>query len=330
MNEFDNHDAPTDDNSQASATLHKLRSEINSRLIGQEKVVDQVLIALLSNGHVLLEGVPGLGKTLLVSILADCFDGQYKRIQFTPDLMPTDVTGHVMFDVNENKFRVRKGPVFTNILLADEINRAPAKTQAALLEVMQERQITLEGNAKEMPKPFMVLATQNPIEQEGTYPLPEAQLDRFLMKVLIDYPKHEDELALTRTVTTGKMSDQEAFANIAKVLTPEDVFKLQAVTAAITMDEQVMDYAVRLVRTTRETTSLSRGAGTRACIALVRCARANALLRGSSFATPDDIKQLAIPVLRHRVSLAAEMEIDGFNVDQVLSSLIESVDAPRL
>jgi len=315
---------------QAQTLIASLRERINSEMVGQQDVVDQVLIALLSNGHVLVEGVPGLGKTLLVRILANCFSGEFKRIQFTPDLMPADITGHVLFDMNESKFRLRKGPVFTNLLLADEINRAPAKTQAALLEVMQERQVTLEGNAKVLPSPFMVLATQNPIEQEGTYPLPEAQLDRFLMKVLIDYPSLEDETRLTRLITTGFVDDQDAFKQGEPLLKAEQVVELQRIVSNVVVDDQVSDYAVRLVRATRGITSLTRGAGTRACIALVRCARAYALLRGANFVLPDDIKAMALPVLRHRVALSAEMEIDGFTVDQVLSKTLNGVDAPRL
>lgn len=314
----------------AQRVLDTLSKRINSELVGQARVVDQVLIALLSNGHVLIEGVPGLGKTLLVRLLANCFDGEFKRIQFTPDLMPADITGHVLYDMNESKFRLRKGPVFTNILLADEINRAPAKTQAALLEVMQERQVTLEGNAKPLPSPFMVMATQNPIEQEGTYPLPEAQLDRFLVKVIIDYPSQQDEMHLTKFVTTGFVDDQDAFKSDKPILSPEDVFNLQKVVSSIVVDDQVTEYAVRLVRATRGTTSLLRGAGTRACIALVRCARAHALIRGGDFVIPDDVKQMVLPVLRHRVALSAEMEIDGFSVDQVLEKVLGSVEAPRL
>ena len=190
---------------EAGKTLQAVRERINSVLIGQRTVVDQVIIALLSNGHVLVEGVPGLGKTLLVRLLANCFDGQFKRIQFTPDLMPADITGHAMYDMHSGKFRMRRGPVFTNLLLADEINRSPAKTQAALLEVMQEQQVTIEGETLKIPLPFMVLATQNPIEQEGTYPLPEAELDRFLMKVYIDYPAHDDEVNLTRYSQIGEI-----------------------------------------------------------------------------------------------------------------------------
>lgn len=315
---------------QASELLKNLRSQINSDLIGQSTVVDQVLISLLSNGHVLLEGVPGLGKTLLVQTLAGCFSGDFKRIQFTPDLMPADITGHVLYNMAEGSFRMRKGPVFTNILLADEINRAPAKTQAALLEVMQEKQVTLEGSTKQLPYPFMVLATQNPIEQEGTYPLPEAQLDRFLMKVLMDYPSQDEEVLLTKKVTGGNVSDADAFGAKPALINADQLLTLQKLVSSIPIDDQITEYAVRLVRETRNTTSLYRGAGTRACIALIRCAKAHTLLRGGTFVLPDDVKDIAIAVMRHRVSLSAEMEIDGANVDQVLLSLFNSVEAPRL
>jgi len=314
----------------AMQQITELRDHINAQLIGQHEVVDQVLIALLSNGHVLIEGVPGLGKTLMVRLLANCFDGDFKRIQFTPDLMPSDITGHVLYDMNESKFHLRKGPVFTNLLLADEINRAPAKTQAALLEVMQERQITLEGTAHKTPSPFMVLATQNPIEQEGTYPLPEAELDRFLMKVIIDYPNHDDELRLTQKITTGYTNDHDAFEEGKAILTASQIFELQQMAADITVDHQVLDYAVRLVRATRGNTTLSRAASSRACIALIRCARANALLNNSLYVLPDDVKLMALPVLRHRVALSAEMEIDGLSIDQVLTQIIGTVEAPRL
>ncbi len=315
---------------QAASLIQALRNQINTNLIGQEAITDQIITAFLANGHVLIEGVPGLGKTLLVRVLAECFGGDFKRIQFTPDLMPADVTGHVLFDINESKFRLRKGPVFTNLLLADEINRAPAKTQAALLEVMQERQVTLEGEPRALPSPFMVIGTQNPIEQEGTYPLPEAELDRFLMKIVIDYPNHDDEVTLTRQITTGYTTDTNIQSTSQTLLTAESIAELQTLAVNIGLDDQVLDYAVRLVRATREATSLTRGAGTRACIALVRCARANALLRGATYVLPDDIKQMALPVLRHRVTLSAEMEIDGFSVDQVLEQIFNLVDAPRL
>ena len=314
----------------AGAILQQLRARVSEHLLGQTLVVEQVLIALLAGGHVLLEGVPGLGKTLLVRTLASCFNGEFKRIQFTPDLMPADITGHVLYDMKESKFRMRKGPIFTNLLLADEINRAPAKTQAALLEVMQEKQVTIEGSPQAVPQPFMVLATQNPIEHEGTYPLPEAELDRFLLKIYIDYPTLADELTITRIITNGNVDDRDAFATQAPLLSAATVQQLQQLAAEVVVDERVLDYAVRLVRITRDHPALIRGAGTRAAIALVRCARAQALLRGENFVVPDDIKAMALPVLRHRVALSADVEIDGLSVDQVLTKVMEAVSAPRL
>ena len=307
-----------------AAAISALRQHINSRLIGQGPVVDQVLIALLAGGHVLIEGVPGLGKTLLVQTLADGIGGKFKRIQFTPDLMPGDVTGHVMFDMAQSKFVLKQGPVFTNLLLADEINRAPAKTQAALLEVMQEHQVTLDGKSMPVGTPFMVLATQNPIEQEGTYALPEAELDRFVIKINIDYPSAEDEVLIaTRYALQSFASEAEQGQQLV------DVPAAQRDCAAIEVDASVSEYAVRLVRSTRGTTLLRHGAGPRASIALLRCARAQALLNGVDFVTPDDVKSMVLPVLRHRVILAPEVEIDGLGVDEVLANLLDKVDAPR-
>ena len=309
---------------QISEAIKTLRQHINSGLIGQSKVVDQVIIALLASGHVLIEGVPGLGKTLLVQTLASGIGGKFKRIQFTPDLMPGDVTGHVMFDMSQSKFVLKQGPVFTNLLLADEINRAPAKTQAALLEVMQEHQVTLDGKTLEVGKPFMVLATQNPIEQEGTYALPEAQLDRFIIKINIDYPSAEDEIEIAT-----RYARQQA-AEMAPLNEPLiDVELAQAVCQQVEVDSRVSAYAVELVRATRGSTLLRHGAGPRASIALLRCARALALINGETFVTPDDVKSMVLPVLRHRVILAPEVEIDGLGVDDVLRNLLDKVDAPR-
>ncbi|MFC6633602.1 AAA family ATPase [Microbulbifer taiwanensis] len=313
----------------ASDQLALLRGAINRLLIGQEAVVDQVLIALLASGHVLLEGVPGLGKTLLVRSLANCFGGSFRRIQFTPDLMPADVTGHAIYHMGESRFEVRRGPVFTNLLLADEINRAPAKTQAALLEVMQEKQVTIDGEALPVPRPFMVLATQNPIEQEGTYPLPEAELDRFLLKVLIDFPSLEAELKLAAAASSGHIEQQLQRAPAGQ-LTVEQLQQLQATIPQVALDQQVLDYAVRLVRATRESAQLRRPAGPRASIGLLQAARAQALLAGRNFALPDDVKAMAIPVMRHRVGLSPDMEIDGETPDSVLAQIIDTVEAPRL
>jgi MoxR-like ATPase len=307
-----------------SAALDALREHINSCLVGQAAVVDQVLIALLAGGHVLIEGVPGLGKTLLVQALAAGIGGKFKRIQFTPDLMPGDVTGHVMFDMAQSKFVLKHGPVFTNLLLADEINRAPAKTQAALLEVMQERQVTLDGQSMPVGEPFMVLATQNPIEQEGTYALPEAELDRFIIKINIDYPEPKDEVLIATRYALESFGGGEPEARALI-----DVGAAQRQCAAVSVDERVAEYAVDLVRATRGSTLLRHGAGPRASIALLRCAKALALINGMDFITPDDVKSMMLPVLRHRVILAPEVEIDGLGVDEVLGKLLEKVAAPR-
>ncbi|AHL74503.1 ATPase AAA [Stutzerimonas stutzeri] len=315
---------------RASQLAQALRQELHKAVIGQQDVVDGVLTALIAGGHVLVEGVPGLGKTLLVRALARCFGGEFSRIQFTPDLMPSDITGHAVYDLASEQFKLRKGPVFTNLLLADEINRAPAKTQAALLEVMQERQVTLEGRALAAPQPFLVMATQNPIEQEGTYPLPEAELDRFMLMLRMDYPLADEELELVRQVTRSARTDILDVSGLRVLLQAKDVQALQKIASEVPLDEQVLDYAVRLARATRNWPGLALGAGPRASIALVRCARARALLRGGEFVTPDDIKGCAVAVLRHRVRLSPELDIEGTSVDQLLRQLLDQVAAPRL
>jgi len=314
---------------QAAKVAQAMRSEIGKALVGQATVIDHVLCAFLAGGHVLVEGVPGLGKTLLVRTLAEALDLSFARVQFTPDLMPADVTGHTLYDPKNQVFTTRRGPVFVNLLLADEINRAPAKTQAALLEVMQEGQVTIEGQALTLEPPFMVLATQNPIEQEGTYALPEAQLDRFLLKVKIDYPGQAEEAAMVRQVTDGKVGDRLNVEQVSTLLKPNTVVLLQQIAASSRVDDAVLDYAIRLVRATRTWAGVVAGAGPRGGISLVRAARAAALLEGRDFVTPDDVKRMALPALRHRISPSPELELEGRDTDGILKGLLEKIEAPR-
>ncbi|MCB1743965.1 MAG: AAA family ATPase, partial [Gammaproteobacteria bacterium] len=272
---------------------------------------------------------PGLGKTLLARALAQSIRGSFSRIQFTPDLMPTDIVGHVIYDLKSESFRVHRGPVFAHLLLADEINRAPAKTQSALLEVMQERQVSIEGTALAVPTPFMTLATQNPIEQEGTYPLPEAQIDRFLMQINIAYPQADEEIALVRSVTGNKVGDVLDVSAVQPVLEPAEVHELQQLAARQRVDDAVVAYSVDIARRTRDWGGVRVGAGPRGAIALIRAARAAALLAGRDHVLPDDIKQVALPVLRHRLVLSPELELEGVHVDELLRELLAHTDAVR-
>ncbi|RDZ26403.1 AAA family ATPase [Lysobacter silvisoli] len=306
-----------------------VRDEVGKAFIGQDEVLDQILIALLAGGHVLIEGVPGLGKTLVVRALSKALDCGYARVQFTPDLMPSDISGHAVYDPKTETFNIRRGPVFTNLLLADEINRAPAKTQSALLEAMQELQVTIEGHSFELAPPFLTLATQNPVEQEGTYPLPEAQLDRFLLKVLIGYPSRADEKRMVSAVAQGRSASDFDLSQVQRVLGPEEIVAMQLGTALVTVDEAVIDYAVRIAGATRDWPGIALGAGPRGSLALVRAARAQAVLQGRDFVTPDDVREIAIPALRHRIALAPEMQIEGQSPDAVLKTLMAKVEAPR-
>jgi len=326
-----------EDLTRAAELLQTLQSEVGKAVVGQRDSVDQALVALVASGHVLIEGVPGVGKTLLARAMAKAMALAYARVQFTPDLMPSDITGHSVLDPSVpgtagglGTLRVHRGPVFTNLLLADEINRAPAKTQSALLEAMQEYQVTLEGQALALPRPFMVMATQNPIDTEGTYALPQAQLDRFLLKIDIGYPALEEETAIVHRTTQGQAGDQFPLEAIAPCLGEPQVRSLQQMTAWVRADEKVADYAVRIVRATRQWPGLSGGAGPRGAIALVRVARATALIQARDFITPDDVKRHALPVLRHRVAMSPDAQLEGRGVDELLAAALDSVEAPRL
>ncbi len=321
--------APAPGNVELIERVERLRDAVSQAFIGQAEVLDQILVALLAGGHVLIEGVPGLGKTLLVRALAQALELDYARVQFTPDLMPSDVSGHAVYDPKTESFKIRRGPVFTHLLLADEINRAPAKTQSALLEVMQEGQVTIEGRAFPLNPPFLTLATQNPVEQEGTYPLPEAQLDRFLLKVLIDYPQLEDEKCMVAAITAGRSASDFDLSQVPRVMSGADVVALQQAVAAIIVDPQVIDYAVRIVAATRKWPGIALGAGPRGSLALVRAARAQAVLAGRDFVTPDDVREIARPALRHRIALAPELQIEGQSADDALTALLAKVEAPR-
>ena len=313
----------------AAETLAVLRGAIGQAMVGQSAVVDQVLVALVASGHVLIEGVPGLGKTLLVRAMAQALSLAHARVQFTPDMLPSDITGHAVLDPATRELRVVRGPVFTHVLLADEINRAPAKTQSALLEVMQEYQVTLEGRTLPLPKPFMVLATQNPVETEGTYPLPEAQLDRFLFKIEIGYPSQAEEVAVVVRATDGLIGDELPLADVRPSLDQAAISMLQQLVARQRVDGQVIDYAVRLVRATRDHSGLAIGSGSRGALALIRGARAAALLDGRDYVTPDDVKRVALPALRHRVGLAPDAILEGRTTNELLTEMIDGVAAPR-
>jgi MoxR-like ATPase len=319
----------TENNQQLLERIRGLETEVQRALVGQRQVVRDLVIGLLAAGHVMVEGLPGLGKTLLVRSLATAVGARFNRIQFTPDLMPSDISGHTLYDMKSETFRVRKGPVFCNFLLADEINRAPAKTQSALLEVMQEQQVTIEGHTFSVERPFLVMATQNPIEQEGTYPLPQAQLDRFLLKVFIDYPGEAEEQAILRQVTADSLGDSLDTSAVARVLQPGEILQLQQQTARMRVDDQIVAYSVRIVRAAREWNGIDVGPGPRGSIALLRAARARGLLEGRGFVVPDDVKGVALAALRHRLKLTTDMEIEGYTPDDVLQDILANVVAPR-
>jgi len=308
-------------------TIENVKHELSSVIVGQHKMIDQLLVAILSNGHVLLEGVPGVAKTITAKLLSKTLTLDFSRIQFTPDLMPSDILGTSVFDLSKSQFTFKKGPIFSNFVLIDEINRAPAKTQAALFEVMEERQITVEGTTHAMEAPFLVIATQNPIEQEGTYRLPEAQLDRFLFKITIDYPKLDEEIAILQR--ENALQDRAKLDNIKQVLSQADIIKYQGMVKQILVEPQLIEYIAKLVTNTRENAFLYLGASPRASIAILNAAKGYAALRGRDFVTPDDIKDSAIPVLRHRVMVAPEREMEGLTSEQIIKQIIDTVEIPR-
>jgi len=322
-------EAPSVTSSPERLIVQRIQEQIRKVFIGQDDLVEMVMTAFISGGHILIEGHPGLGKTHLVNSLARAFQGQFKRIQFTPDLMPSDVVGHSLYNMGSQSFQVKQGPVFTNILLADEINRAPAKTQSALLEVMQERQATIDAETYQLPRPFMVMATQNPIEHDGTYPLPEAQLDRFMMKLLVKEPSLKDEVEITMRATHSGEQSLEV-QQVEPVATPEDLVALQMALREQKVVSEVIEYAVKIVQATRESSMTSYGASPRASISLIEAGKAIALLRDRDYVIPDDIKYCALAVLRHRVSLTAEVSISGQTVDETVAAIINSIEAPRI
>ncbi len=311
------------------ALAEQIRAEARKVLVGQDEPFTLLLVALLAGGHVLLEGAPGTAKTLMAKTLALLVQAEFKRVQFTPDLMPSDVLGTQVFDMATGQFRLRRGPIFTQLLLGDEINRAPAKTQSALLEAMEERQVTIEGERLPLPDPFFVVATQNPIEYEGTYPLPEAQLDRFLFKVLLEYPPSEVELEVLRRYHHGFDAHRLEEAGLHPVVAPADLQACRAEIREVTVEEGVLGYIGRIAQESRRSPDLLMGGSTRASIALLLSAKAYAAIHGRAFVTPDDVKALVRPVYRHRIMLRPEAEIEGLTSDTALGRVLARVEAPR-
>lgn len=317
------------DHDSARQALLDVRHEVAKAVVGQDATVTGMLIALLSQSHVLLEGVPGVAKTLLVRALSAALSLDTKRVQFTPDLMPGDVTGSLVYDSHTSEFTFREGPVFTNILLADEINRTPPKTQASLLEAMEERQVSVDGVSRPLPAPFLVAATQNPVEYEGTYPLPEAQLDRFLLKLTMPLPGRQDEMEVIRRHAAGFDPRDLTAAGVRAVAGAADLSKARQAVASVAVDPEIIGYIVDLVRATRSAPSFLLGVSPRGATALLNTSRSWAWLSGRGFVTPDDVKALALPCLRHRVALQPEAQMDGVRVDDVLGSILASVPVPR-
>lgn len=315
------------DLTEMKSKIEQIKKEVSKIIIGQEEMIDHLLVALLTNGHVLIEGVPGVAKTITAKLLAKTVDVDFSRIQFTPDLMPSDILGTAIFNMKTSDFEFKKGPIFSNFILIDEINRSPAKTQAALFEVMEERQITMDGTRYEMEKPFLVLATQNPIEHEGTYRLPEAQLDRFLFKIKVDYPKAEEELEIVKN--HHQLRSEDKTAGVKAVISAEELNKYQGLIKEVVVEEQLIKYITDIVVNTRENQFLYLGASPRASIALLVASKGFAAINGRDFVTPEDIKIASNAVLRHRIMVSPEREMEGLTAEEIIHQIIESIEIPR-
>lgn len=308
-------------------SVNAIKAEIGKVIIGQERMIELLITAILADGHVLIEGVPGVAKTLTAKLLSGVIDSDFSRIQFTPDLMPSDILGTSVFNMKSTDFELKKGPIFSNIVLIDEINRSPAKTQAALFEVMEERQVTIGGETNKMEEPYLVIATQNPIEQEGTYRLPEAQLDRFIFKISVDYPTYEQEIEIL--VGHNTRENKSELSAIDKVLSKEQIIAYRQKVSQVHVEKNLLEYIAKIVNNSRSDHSLYLGASPRASVAILKTSKAFAAINGRDFVTPEDIKQMATPVMRHRVILTPEKEMEGVHPDQVIESLINNIEIPR-
>ncbi len=310
-----------------SNLAQKIRAQLQKVIIGQEDTIQLLLVALLADGHVLLEGVPGIAKTLIARLVAKTLDADFSRIQFTPDLMPTDVLGTNIFDMKASEFRFKPGPIFSNIILVDEINRAPAKTQAALFEVMQEKQVSIDGTTYPMEDPFIVLATQNPIEQEGTYKLPEAQLDRFLFKIILQYPTKEEERRILERFQSSYLRDHTA--GVESVCTKQEVLNARQIVSKVHIQQSLLDYIADIIHHTRHNGDLYLGASPRASLAILAASKAMAALHGRDYVTPDDIQYVAFPVLNHRVILNPDVELEGYETRDIIENILQEIEVPR-
>jgi len=315
------------DLSALSAAVAGIRNEIGKVIVGQHEMVDMLMIGLLCDGHILIEGVPGVAKTLTAKLMAKIINAEFSRIQFTPDLMPSDVLGTSVFNPKAADFQFKRGPIFSNIILIDEINRAPAKTQAALFEVMEERQVTVDGTTHIMDFPFLVLATQNPIEQEGTYRLPEAQLDRFLFKINVNYPTLEEEINILLNQQT--LSQNALLQDVNKILTTAQIAEYRQIITGVMIDPKLVEFIAKIVNQTRNNPSLFLGASPRASLAILKASKANAAIKGRDFVKPEDVLEMAAPVMRHRIILTPEKEMEGITPDELVQNIITSIEVPR-